>query len=344
MTSSPTDEHVVPFTADDGMALNLIHVTGSRKSTRGPVLLVHGAGVRANIFRAPSGRTIVDDLLAEGWDVWLENWRASIDFPRNPWTLDQAAIFDHPAAVRAVLEHTKADEVRAIIHCQGSTSFAMSAVAGLLPDVSTIVSNAVSLHPVVNPLAHAKLRFVVPVAARAVGYLDPQWGRTGAPWVAPKAMLAWVRLTHHECKNTVCKLSSFTYGTGEPTLWRHENLNPATHDWLTDEFAHVPLTFFRQIRACVEAGALVSVEGRDELPARIDHEQPRTNARFTLVAGEQNACFTPESQRRTFAWLDAHQPGRHAFEVFPNYGHLDVFMGVNAHRDAFPTMLAALEK
>jgi hypothetical protein len=93
-----TTDRVVPFAAGDGMALNLIHVEGSRTPTRGPVLLVHGAGVRANIFRAPSGRTLVDALLDEGYDVWLENWRASIDVPPNKWTLDQAAVHDHPFA------------------------------------------------------------------------------------------------------------------------------------------------------------------------------------------------------------------------------------------------------
>src|SRR5205085_10053747 len=49
---------VVPFTAADGMPLNLHHVTGERPASRGPVLLVHGAGVRANIFRAPERRTV----------------------------------------------------------------------------------------------------------------------------------------------------------------------------------------------------------------------------------------------------------------------------------------------
>ena len=39
--------------------------------------------------------------------------------------------------------------MKAVIHCQGSTSFTMSAVAGLVPEVKTIVTNAVSLHPVV---------------------------------------------------------------------------------------------------------------------------------------------------------------------------------------------------
>ena len=53
----------------------------------------------------------------------------------NEWTLDQAAIHDHPAAVRKVVEETGAEKVKAIIHCQGSTSFMMSALAGLVPEV-----------------------------------------------------------------------------------------------------------------------------------------------------------------------------------------------------------------
>ena len=143
------------------------------------MLLVHGAGVRANIFRAPSGRTLVDVLVDEGWDVWLENWRASIDVPPRRWTLDDAAVHDHPAAVRTVLEHTKADEVAAVIHCQGSTSFMMSAVSGLVPDVSVVVSNAVSLHPVVNRLAQAQAALDDPADRTRDGLPGPAMGRHG---------------------------------------------------------------------------------------------------------------------------------------------------------------------
>ena len=82
-----------------------------------------------------------------GYDVWLENWRASIDLAPNEWTLDQAAVHDHPDAVRKVVEETGADELKAVIHCQGSTSFMMSAVAGLVPEVKTIVTNAVIAAP-----------------------------------------------------------------------------------------------------------------------------------------------------------------------------------------------------
>src|SRR5688500_6060695 len=88
---------IISFEAGDGFQCNLIHVKGYRAATRGSVLLVHGAGVSASIFLAPVNKNIVEFLLEEGFDVWLENWRASIDFAPNHWTLDQAALYDHPA-------------------------------------------------------------------------------------------------------------------------------------------------------------------------------------------------------------------------------------------------------
>jgi hypothetical protein len=336
-----TTERVVPVRARDGFELNLINVRGWQRPEKGPVLLVHGAGVRANIFRAPSGGTIVDSLVEAGYDVWLENWRASIDFAPNEWTLDQAAVHDHPAAVETVVRETGSQEVKAIIHCQGSTSFMMSAVAGLVPQVSTIVANAVSLHPVIPGWSRAKIGYALPLVGKLTRYLDPQWG-LHAPGITPKLLNGVVRLTHHECSNPVCKEVSFTYGSGFPALWRHENLNDETHEWLKAEFAHVPITFFAQMRKCVAAGGLVSVEDHDELPRNFVAQPPQTDARFVFFTGLENRCFLPESQERTFRWFDGHQPGRHAIHELPGYSHLDVFMGKNAARDVFPLMLKEL--
>ncbi|MGA9860253.1 MAG: hypothetical protein WBQ18_20470 [Solirubrobacteraceae bacterium] len=341
---SVVSQHVVEFTAGDGLKCNLINVRGQTEPVRGPVLLVHGAGVRANIFRAPSGRNLVDVLVDEGWDVWLENWRASIDIPHSHWTLDQAALYDHPQAVRTVCELAGSATCKAVIHCQGSTSFMMSATAGLVPQVTTIVSNAVSLHPVVPPLANLKLRFMIPVTGRVLGYLDPQWGREGAPWIVPKLVDTWIRLTHHECHNAVCKWSSFTYGAAKPTLWRHENLNDATHEWMKGEFADVPLTFFEQIDSCVRAGRLLAAEHHPELPGDFTAQPPRTDARVIFLAGAQNVCFTAESQRRSQNWYEHHRPGHSALHILDGYGHLDVFMGRHAARDIFPLIAAELDQ
>ena len=337
----PTDQ-LISFDAGDGRRLNLIHVRGDRAPSKGPVLLVHGAGVRANIFRPPEAITFVDCLLDAGYDVWLENWRASIDFEPMEWTLDQAALYDHPAAVRAVCAQTGARQLKAVVHCQGSTSFTMSAVAGLLPQVSTIVSNAVSLHPQVSWLSHQKGRFALPLVGLLTDYLNPQWGDKAEGFV-PRSLQAIVRLTHRECANGVCRFSSFTYGTGFPVLWRHENLSDATHDWIRGEFAAVPITFFRQMTRCIDAGHLVRQEHLPELPDDFAAAPPRTNARFAFIAGEMNDCFKWQSQQSSYDWFNAHQPGRHALHVLGGYGHLDIFIGKNAARDTFPVMLAELE-
>jgi hypothetical protein len=338
----PYHERVVPFTAGDGLPLNLIHVRGPAVPTRGPVLVVHGAGVRANLFRAPVAVNFVDALIAHGYDVWLENWRASIDLPPNLWTLDQAALYDHPRAVAKVIEETGAGSVKAVIHCQGSTSFTMSALAGLVPQVDVIVSNAVSLHTVVPAWSKGKLYWAVPVVGRLTPYLSPRWGLE-APHVTARLIAWFVKLTHRECDNLVCKLVSFTYGSGFPALWRHEHLDAPTHEWLKGEFAEVPLRFFAQMARCVRAGHLVSVEDLPGLPADFAADRPRTDARFAFFTGARSRCFLPESQVRSHAFFASFRKNYHTLHVLPDYSHLDVFIGKSAARDVFPLMLRELD-
>ncbi len=141
----------------------------------------------------------------------------------------------------------------------------------------------------------------------------------------------------------MCKWSSYTYGAAKPTLWRHENLNDATHEWLREEFAAVPLTFFSQIHRCVRAGRLLSVDGHPELPRDFTAQPPRTDARIAFLAGPMNQCFVAESQRLSHDWYARHRPGRCTLHMFDGYGHLDVFMGERAAQDIVPTIIAELE-
>lgn len=347
-TSAPTTaaDHttdVVPLTALDGRPLTVIHVTGRHPPTRGPVLVVHGAGVRAELFRPPLRRTFIDALLDEGWDVWLLNWRASIDLDPVPWTLDEAAAYDHPAAVRAVLDATGADSLKAVVHCQGSTSFTISAVSGLLPQVDTVVSNAVSLHPIVPAWSRFKIQRVAPLVSRITPFVSPAWGDKPDGWLA-RAMQLFVRATHRECGNAVCRMVSFTYGSGFPALWSHSNLDEATHDWLKGEFAEVPLTFFAQMARSIRAGHLVPLSDVHQLPPTYVGSAPQTDARFVFLAGEDNLCFLPDSQQRSFDYFNRHRPGRDALHRIRGYGHLDVFLGRNAARDTYPLILEELAR
>lgn len=232
----------ITFESLDGFHCDLKHLKSSNV-TKGPVLLVHGAGVSSNIFNPPSKNNIIYALESAGYDVWLENWRGSIQFEPNEWNLDQVAQYDHPAAVRKVIEMTGAKEIKAIIHCQGSTSFMISSILGLIPEVKLIISNAVSLHPVVPFYSGIKLNLLVPMVSKFFKFLDPQWGLR-APDFKSRLMLNVVKATHWEKDSLVGKMVSFTYGSGFPALWELENIDDQTKNWIQYEFAHVPLSFF----------------------------------------------------------------------------------------------------
>jgi hypothetical protein len=85
------------------------------------------------------------------------------------------------------------------------------------------------------------------------------------------------------------------------------------------------------------------VDGFSELPEDLCARPPQTDARFILTTGEKNRCFLPQSQLRTFEWLERHRKNYHTLQLFPNYSHLDVLMGKRAAQDTFPAILAALD-
>ena len=335
MSSSLFDVH--SFAAIDGFKCNLLRLKNNNNITRGPVLLVHGAGVRANIFNPPNEKTLIQCLAEAGYDVWLENWRASIDCTPNQWDLDIVSENDHPAAVREVCRLTGASSIKAIIHCQGSTSFTLSAIKGLIPQVSTIVSNAVSLHPVIPSFARFKLNVFLPFIALISKELNPQWGNK-APDLKSKFFRTLAQLTHWENDTTVGKLVSFTYGAGFPALWELDNLTEETKQWIRNEFAFVPISFFNHIKKGVNAGALMSSDGK----VNYSKGKPKTDARFAFFAGKLNKCFCYQGQVTSFNFFNSIKNNFHTLHLYDTYSHLDIFYGKNSHKDIFPEMIKEL--
>jgi len=333
---------ILALRALDGRPLTVHHIRGEAEPTQGPVLLLHGTGVRAQIFYgAPLPDSLVDALVRAGFDVWVGNWRGSIDLPECEYSLDEVARFDHPALVAAVLQEAGAETLKAVVHCQGSTSFALACAGGLVPEVTDVVSNAVSFHVEVPWRSKLRMKLLLPGLLLFYPGFDPQWAIR--PTAVRARMLATVaRLVRRECREPVCQMANFTYGAGGNVLWDHANLDPPTHRWIAREFGSVPTSFFEQISRCVNAGHLVTVDGAADLPADAVAAPPRNRPRWTLVAGSANRCFLPSSQRHTHEWLERLEPGRHAFVELPGYTHLDVFFGRDAHRDVYPRVVDAL--
>ncbi|TDW96748.1 alpha/beta hydrolase family protein [Dinghuibacter silviterrae] len=327
------------FTALDGFPCSLWRLIKEEASPEGPVLLVHGAGVSGNIFNPPTPRNIIDALSIAGFDVWLENWRGSIACPANQWDLDQAAENDHPVAVREVCRLTGAANLKAIIHCQGSTSFMISAVKGLVPQVTTVVTNAVSLHPVVPWFSRVKLEGALPLIQSVTPFLNPRWGDEPDDAVA-RWLKRWVDLTHWEKDTEVGKFVSFTYGSGHPALWELANLSRVVMDWIKTEFGKVPVSFFEHIRKCVAAGQLVSADDS----VRYADQTPKTAARFVFLTGKKNRCFLHASQEKSFEYFNLRRPGFHRLYEYERYSHLDIFLGEHASRDIFRDIIRELQQ
>ncbi|MGZ6705999.1 MAG: alpha/beta fold hydrolase [Solirubrobacteraceae bacterium] len=335
--------HVVGVRTADGVDLTVHRLARDGREPQGdPVLMMHGTGTRAEIFYgAPLPRTLPEALLDAGLDVWVANWRGSIDLPARSYTLDEVARYDHPALIAAVLRETGRATLKAVVHCQGSTSFALAAAAGLVPEVTDVVSTSVSFHVDVPAASRRRMTLLLPLLAPGYPGFDPQWAIR--PTAARARVLAlYTRLVRRECHQPVCQMANYVYGAGGDVLWAHRNIEPATHRWIAREFGWVPTSFFRQMARCVRAGQVVAVDGSTALPARAADAPPRDRPRWTLIAGSDNRCFLPSSQQRTFAWLDDLEPGRHALHVIGGYTHLDLYFGVRAGEDVFGHVVTAL--
>jgi hypothetical protein len=100
-----------------------------------------------------------------------------------------------PAAANEVRARTEKDTIKAVIHCQGSCAFMMAITAGLLPDVSVVVSNSSALHPIMPRIARIKLPLAVNFLSPRIKNVNPQWG-IHAPRFWPKVLNTVVRATH----------------------------------------------------------------------------------------------------------------------------------------------------
>jgi hypothetical protein len=369
---------IVPFTVPDlNFPLNLHRLRaldsgGEPVAPRlGPVLLVPGSGVRAEMYYGqPVGTSCAEYLLDLGYDVWVETWRASIDLPPNAYTLDHAAMHDHPSAVQKVLAVCDAEagasdgsgpgagrgsgaavSLKAIVHCQGSISFMMAAVAGRLDRrVTHIVSSAVSLFIDVTQSTWLKQQLAMPLVARTFDGLDAQWGiRPTTPTAGLFAAAA--KRMERPCGNPTCQVANFMYGSGWDVLFRHvdDQGNPwvadALHEWTGREVGYTPLSLIAQVAESSRHGFIVpSPTPPPGTPTAYLATPPQTRAQITFIAGDHNNMFRWQGQHRAARFFDESVgEGQADFVVLPGFGHLDTFWGRDAPRVAFPLIRAGLE-
>jgi hypothetical protein len=174
--------------------------------------------------------------------------------------------------------------------------------------------------------------------------LDAQWA-IRAPSAAADGVAQLAHLIRgRDCDNEVCQFANYMYGVGPNILWRHVNLEPDTHEWVSREFGFCPFSLLRQIGRAQRSGYIMPVNGLRELPASLIDLEPMTDARFSFLAGGANRLFLPLSQRRSYDHFNRFRPGYHTFHELPGLTHLDVMFGRNSARDVFPLILQELDR
>jgi cholesterol oxidase len=328
-----------PFKADDGAELLLTRYRGGGK---GPVILSHGLGVSSSIFTIDTIETnLLEFLVANGYDVWLLDFRASVNLPvsQTQFSADDVALRDYPAAVDEVRRLTGADSVQMVAHCFGSTTFVMAMLAGL-EGVRSAVCSQIGPHVVAPKVTRLKSGLHVPDALDALGidFLTTDAEADGKWWerLFDRALQLYPMQAEEHCKSAVCHRITFLYSL----LYEHDRLNPATHEALHEMFGLANVRSFEHLARMVREGKVVAFDGDDAYLPHLD----RMAIPIMFIQGAENACFLPESTERSYDELRrVNDPKLYTRYLIPGYGHIDCIFGAHASRDVYPLMLRHLE-
>jgi pimeloyl-ACP methyl ester carboxylesterase len=336
-TPLPTAEvHSVP--TSDGTEVRL---TRYKFGTKGPLVMAPGYGNAARAFAIDTvPKNWVQYLGEHGYDVWLFDYRASPDLPSSftQFTVDDIALRDWPAAVDTVRRETGQDEIQAMGHCVGGLSLFMAMAAGM-EGLRSATFSSLAGHPIPTPGNQLRAWARVATLFKLLGIEGLNTDYDPRTWHG-KAIETVMRLLpfRHVYDDPVARRIYFIYGD----VFDFENINAATMtEAVPGFFGNGNITFFEHISLMIRAGAARDAQGRDAYLSNLD----AFKLPITFITGEHNRMFVPKGLQRTYDVLrNAHGPGDYTQHVIKGYAHLDLWLGTNAERDVWPTVLAELDR
>ena len=329
---------VYHFLTEDKVELRLTRYKGGGK---GPVMLSPGYGTSSLAFLIDTVDTNFPEFLyANGYDVWLLDYRASPALPsaKTQFTLDDVATKDYPAAVAQVRAVTGAANIQIVAHCVGSLTFLMSMLSGKLEGIRSAVCSQVGFYPTTSPENDAKAAFDIGNFFKTMGVdtlttdFDPSnWGD-----VIEDGMLKMAAALGPPCNSAVCRRIWLIYGE----VYGHAQLNEATHEAIHEMFGIADTTTFNHLLTMIRAGQVVDKDGNDVYLPNIQ----RLKIPLAFLQAMNNHLFLPEGTERSYELLVSKNGADGYVRVqVPNYNHMDCFVGKNAAKDIYPLILAQLD-
>ena len=331
------DPEIHPVVTNDNVELRLTRYKGG---TKGPVIMSPGYGTSTLALATDTVETNFPEYLFErGYDVWLFDYRSSPVLPvaASQYSADDIATHDYPAAVAKVQQETGASDVQVAAHCVGSMSFTMALSAGL-KGVRSAICSQVAMHPEVVPLVRLKTKSHIATLLKNVG-VKAMTSDYHPDQAKDRVLEALMHLypTKERCDSPVCRRILFIYGE----VFRHDQLNQATHDQVPAMFGVSNMTFFEHISNICNKGHVVDAQGEETYIPNVENMA----VPITFIHGELNNFFPPKGTQKTYELLrQTNGPELYRRHVFPGYAHMDHFIGKNAWRDVFPVLHRELER
>jgi cholesterol oxidase len=123
--------------------------------------------------------------------------------------------------------------------------------------------------------------------------------------------------------------------------FRHEQLNQATHEALTELYGVAGVKLLDQLGTIAKEGHLVDERGQEKYLGNLK----ALSIPLCFIHGGANECYLPESTHLTYELLrETNGENLYSRHVIPGYGHNDCIFGKNAAVDVYPHILAHLER
>lgn len=308
---------------EDGVRLAVQRVVAddpARAGARGAVLMLHGLGSNAAVYRVPSV-SLADHLAEKGYDCFVAELRGAgaSERPRQRFGLAEYLAYDVPALLRLACERSGQARVAWVGHSMGGFLAMMYGIDQPAAPISRIVAVASSLDYRPGQSIYRSLRKLRPLAGSLPMLPFSLLATLSIPFAGWGPQLLAEGMNFHR-SNTAPSTTRYLLGNGFSAI------QTALLDDLNTTFSDEGF----------------AVQGRPYLPRAGELRIPTL-----LLGGSRDLQCTPEASAMTYELLSGVREKKLTMFGKPfghedDYGHFDLIMGKRAAAEVWPEITAFL--
>jgi cholesterol oxidase len=238
---------------------------------------------------------------------------------KSPYTLDDVARYDWPAAIELVRKKTGQRQVSVLAHCLSSQTFLLSMVRGYLSSdsIRAMVASQVALHLRFTPVGTAKVKLHLDrlLPSNDMVHQRPQNKDSNLADIAASFM-SLILPTTFSCNNRA---------------W----LPARSHAIMGDLVPECLTAFLKDVAVWGRKDSILTEKDLDHLD--------RLQLPIHFISGSENRMLVPESTEASWRFLsEANDESYYRRTVYQGFGHLDCYFGHGASEQIWPDIANTL--